>query len=243
MRLCFAALALVACSPSTPAPPATASAPAASPVGAAPAASALDRLEQRLLAAKTFRVHVRTASSGRIESHFEGTIVAGPDRRAQIAVQGALGNRDLSALFVSDGNHMHGGTPGSLFDLDTGPALREGLVLELVWRGILHDFALLSGGHPPDSLDGKGRQHLEVVGLARAPDEAIHGIPVETWTWELFVDHARAADESLSLDGRTGLPLRRRGTVHFPEGDMTFGEDYEVAVDEPEDAATFRIAP
>jgi hypothetical protein len=234
------AVALAGCSP---APAAPVAATPATPVTPAPA-SPLDALEQRLTAARTFRVRARLASGGRIESHFEGALVAGPERRAHLAMQGAFGGKDVDALFTCDGAKMGGGTRGKHFDLEAAPALRDGLVVEFVRRGLLHSVASLSSGEPPESLDGAARRHLVVVGLVERPGQDVRGVPTDELDWELDVDGKRAADETLWLDRRTQLPVRRRVVVHFPEGDMDVGEEYdEVAVDEPEDDATFRIAP
>jgi hypothetical protein len=207
-----------------------------------PPATALDALEQRLTAAHTFRFHVRLATSGRIESHYEGDVVAGPDRRARLALQGSFGNRDADVLFTCDGKRMRAGR--SMDPLDVAPDLRDGITVAFVRMGLTHDVARLAAGKFPDYLDGSVRQHLEVIGAAHAPGEELRGGATERWTWALYVDHQRAADETLWLDARSGLPVRRRVTVHFPEGDMDVGEEYEgFAVDVPVPEETFRVEP
>ena len=146
----------------------------------------------------------------------------------RLAMQGALGGKDADALFVCDGARMHGGHRGQLFDMDAAPALREGVAVAFVRMGLTHNVArLATTGNPPDYIDGSVRRHLEVVGAARVMGETVHGAPTEQWTWALFVDHKNSADETLWLDARSGLPLRRRVVVHFPEGDMEVGEEYE----------------
>ncbi|HEY3822304.1 MAG TPA: hypothetical protein VGL81_34300 [Polyangiaceae bacterium] len=219
------------------APPAT---PAAPP---APPATALDALEQRLIGARSFRFHAQLATSGRIESHFDGTVVAGPDGRMRLALQGAFGGKDADALFVCDGARMHGGARGQPLDLDAAPGLREGVAVGFVRMGLTHDVARLASGKTPDYIDGSVRRHLEMVGPEHAAGEPVRGAATEQWTWLLYVDHQKAADETLWLDARTGLPVRRRVVVHFPEGDMEVGEEYDdFVVDGPVDAETFRIA-
>lgn len=237
------ALALApACAPASA--PASTPAPATAPTPATAPASALDALEQRLIAAPSFRVHARLASSGRIQSHFDGTVVAGAGARMRFALQGAFGGRDADALFTCDGARMRGGNRGQPFDLDAAPGLREGVVVGFVRRGLLHDVARLASGKTPDTIDGSARRHLEVVGATHAPGEPIRGAATEQWTWALYVDHVHGADETLWLDARTGLPLRRRVVVHFPEGDMDVGEEYdEVDVGGPVADDAFRIAP
>ncbi len=240
VRPLLVVVALAACSPSAP-PPAT----PARTVQAAPS-SPLDALEQRLSSARTFRLRARLASGGRIESHFDGALVAGPGRRMRLTMQGAVGGKDVDALFLSDGAKMGGGARGQPFDdMPAAPALREGIAVAFVRMGLLHDVARLSSGLPPDYLDGKSREHLRVVGLTQQPGQEVRGAPTLELSWSLTVDgKEHAGDETLWLDQRTGLPLKRRVVVHFPEGDMEDGEEYdEVSVDEPEDDAIFRLPP
>jgi hypothetical protein len=207
-------------------------------------ASPLDALEQRLATARSFRFHARLATSGRIESHFEGTVVAGAERRMRFALQGAFGGKDVDALFTCDGARMRGGPRGQTFDTDAAPGLREGIAVDFVRRGLTHNVVRLASGKTPDYLDGSARSHLEVVGSTHTAGEPVRGAATEQWTWLLYVDHAKAADETLWLDARSGLPLKRRVVVHFPEGDMDVGEEYDdFVVDAPVAEETFRIEP
>jgi len=236
----LAALPVLAACGSSPAAP-----PAAGPPPAPPApATALDALEHRLEAAHTFQFRVRLATSGRIASHFEGTVVAGEGGRMRLALQGSFGGRDEDALFVSDGARMRGGRRGQPFEMDAPPGVREGVVVAFVRMGLTHDVARLAAGRTPDYIDGSAARHLEVVGAAHLAGEAVRGAATEEWTWGLFVDHRSAADEALWLDAGTGLPVKRRVTVHFPEGDMDVGEEYEdFVVDGPVPEDTFRVQP
>jgi hypothetical protein len=238
-RLVSLLLCVVSASACGSAPP-----PVAVPAPPVEPATALDALEQRLATAQSFRFHARLATSGRIESRFEGTVVAGADRRLRFALQGAFGGKDVDALFQCDGTHMRGGPRGHSFDMDAAPALREGIAVSFVRRGLTHDVARLASGETPDYLDGSARKHLEVVGPAHVAGEPVRGAATEQWTWLLYVDHKKAADETLWLDARSGLPLKRRVVVHFPEGDMDVGEEYDdFVVDGPVDENTFRIEP
>jgi len=238
--VCLALATFAGCG-STPGP-----APPGAVVPAPPAApaSALEALEQRLAAAQTVRIHARLATSGRIQGHFEGTLVAGADRRMRFAFQGAFGGKDADALFACDGARMRGGPREHPFDLDAAPGLRDGVMVGFVRMGLTHDVTRLATGRAPDYIDGSARSHLEMVGAAHAPGEPVRGAATEQWTWALFVDHEKAGDVTLWLDARSGLPVKRRMVVHFPEGDMDVGEEYdELVVDGPVPPETFRIEP
>jgi hypothetical protein len=237
MRLTLLPLLLLpalACASSPP--------PAPAPSPSSAAAGPFGALEKRLLAAKTLRVHARVVSGGRIESSFEGTFVAGGGERVRMDFQGSLGARPSDVRVVCDGVKMHGGSREHAFDFDAPPALREGIVVGFARMGLLHDVARLSEGAPPDYVDGSAAARLRVDVAARAPGEIIRGAPTERWTYMLDVDGGHRADGDLWTDAKTGLPVRRRLTVHFPEGDMQVGEEYDqVEIDGAVDDATFTV--
>jgi len=229
-------LALVCCGASTVAP----SPPPASPGADEPLAS----VEQRLLAARTIRVRLRVASDGAIASHYEGTLVLGEGQRARLDLQGDVGARPTDLHLVCDGKTMRGGTKDHAFEFLAPPALREGLVIAFVRMGLLHDFALLSEGRPPAHIDGTVRSWITTAAAVHSPGETIRGGATEHWTWALVVQGGSKAEEDVWVDARTGLPVRRRVVVHFPEGDMQVGEEYEeVTIDAPVDDATFTVPP
>jgi hypothetical protein len=223
--------------------------PSRAPNGSAPATApatrtALDDLADRLLAARSLRIRARVASEGRIQSRFEGTLVAGRGQRMRITLEGSFGGRDASALLVCDGVKMRGGSRAQRFEFDAPPFLRERILVGFVRMGLAHDTTMLAMGQPPDHLDGNVARSLEVVGASHAPGAAVRGAATESWNWALLVDHKAAADQELWLDARTNLPVRRRVSMHFPEGDVDFGEEYdEVALDVPVDEGAFVIVP
>jgi hypothetical protein len=215
-----------------------------SPAPSSKPGTGLAALEQRLLSARSIRVHARIASGGRIESHFEGTLLAGTGQRLRMDFSGDLGSRPSDVRLVCDGTKMHGGSREHSFDFDAPPSLREGVVVAWLRMGLLHDVARLSQGSPPDHIDGTMDKWLRVETAEHAPGEAIRGAPTERWTYLLTMDGQRVAEGDLWLDAKTGLPLRRRQTVHFPEGDMQVGEEYEqVDVEGPVEDAAFTVSP
>ena len=193
----------------------------ASPPPRAPAPDdPLAALEQRLLSARTLRIRMRVASGGSVASHFEGTLVLGEGQRARIEMQGDMGARATDLRLVCDGKTMRGGSREHPFEFDAPPALREGLVIAFVRMGLLHDLSLLSEGRPPAHLDGTVRSWVQAVGVLHSPGEPVRGAATEHWTWALQVNGGSKADVDLWTDAHTGLPVRRRVVVHFPEGDM-----------------------
>jgi hypothetical protein len=210
--------------------------------GASSPDDAIAALEQRLLMAHTVRIRMRVASGGSAASHFEGTLVLGEGQRARLDLQGDLGSRPTDLRLTCDGQTMRGGSKEHGFDLPAPPGLREGLVIAFVRMGLLHDLSLLAEGRPPAHVDGTVRSWITAVAAARSPGEAIRGSATDHWTWALVVQGGSKAEEDVWTDARTGLPVRRRMVVHFPEGDMQVGEEYEdVTLDAPVDDAMFAL--
>jgi hypothetical protein len=219
---------------------------AASPSPAPPASPSsqgdpLAALEQRLLSCRTVRIRLRVASGGSVASHFEGTLLLGEGQRVRLDMTGELGSRPSDLRLVSDGKTMRGGSKEHPFELEAAPAMREGLVIAFVRMGLLHDLALLSEGRPPAHVDGTVRSWIQAVGAKHVPGEAV-GAATEHWTWDLAVSGGSKAEEDVWVDASTGLPVKRRVLVHFPEGDMQVGEEYEeVTLDAPLDEGTFAL--
>jgi len=218
-----------------------------SPPDAAPGTTAaslepLAPLEQRLLAARTVRIRARVASGGPVASHFEGTLVLGEGQRARLDMQGDLGSRPTDLSLVCDGTTMRGGSKEHPFELPAPPALRETLVVTFVRMGLLHDLALLAEGRAPAHVDGTVRSWIEAAGVRSAAGEPVRGQPTTEWTWQLVVHGGSTSEEHVWMDASTVLPARRRLVVHFPEGDMPVGEEYEeVTLDAPVDPAVFAV--
>jgi outer membrane lipoprotein-sorting protein len=229
-------LALASCGSAAPAP--------APPVAPPASDEALAPLEQRLMAARTLRIRMRVASGGSIASHYEGTLVLGEGQRTRLDLTGDMGSRPSDLSLVCDGKTMRGGSKEQHFEFPAPPALREGLVIAFVRMGLLHDLALLSEGRPPAHIDGTVRTWITTAATVHSPGESIRGGATEHWTFSLVVQGGSKAEEDVWTDARTGLPVRRRVVVHFPEGDMQVGEEYEeVTIDAPVDDSTFTVSP
>jgi hypothetical protein len=203
----------------------------------------LDPIEARLLAAKSLRIKARIVSGGGVSSHFEGNVVAGAGQRMHWEFQGDLGARASDVRLVCDGKKMRGGSREQPFEFDAPPALREGTVITFVRMGLLHDVALLAEGRPPAHIDGTVRSWVTATKVMHAPGEPVRGAATERYTWVLAVEGGSPADVELWTDALTGLPVRRRMLVHFPEGDMQVAEEYDVTPDAPVDDAAFQLAP
>ncbi len=206
----------------------------ASPVMADESAeTALAAVEQRLLTATrvNFRFDIRAV--GAVDAALTGTASIGPGQQAQIAAEGSFAGSAATIVLVADGQAMQGGNGDLLFEADTPPALREGMVIGLVRMGLLHNLAVLSGGAPPDRTDGTIRDWVRYTDVTIEPEDDIGGVATRRFRFTVVVGGQPSAIAELWVNAETGLPVRRVQVVNFDQGEMRVLEQYpEFSIDE-----------
>ena len=98
-------------------------------------------------------------------------------------------------------------------------------MIGLTRQGLLHNLAVLSGGGPPEHGDGGMLESIDVRGLELGPIEQFGTQPAEPLSFQIVVAGTEVGRASLWLDARE-LPLERRQTVDFPDGQMRVTERY-----------------
>ena len=183
-------------------------------------------LEQSLLRAKNVSMKISITSSGAVHSSLEGNLRLSEPNQAYLDFKGEFDGKRVEIRLDSQGDRMFGGSADKSFEEDTPPALNEGIVLGLTRMGILHNLAMLSAGAPPDGTDGNVRDWVQARDFSY--DEASKAIQ-----FEIVVSGTPSGEVELWVDENTGLPKRRKQTVHFPEGDMHVEEVYEMLQSKP----------
>ena len=178
-------------------------------------------LEQRLLQAKNVSMKINITSSGAVSSALKGELRLSEPNQAHVDFKGEFAGNPAEIRLDSNGERMFGGSADKSFREDTPPALNEGIVLGLTRMGVLHNLAMLSAGAPPDGTDGQIREWVQARNFSY--NEATKAIQ-----FEIVVSGTPSGEVELWVDEETGMPKRRKQTVHFPEGDMEVEEVYEM---------------
>ncbi len=179
--------------------------------------AAFDALEQRLLDSPYLELTARIESTGAVSSALEGSLIIDGDR-VLLGFYGTFGGKEVLVELESDGSKMTGGNGTLSFEVETPPALKEGLVVGITRMGILHNLAVLASGNPPQATYGEAKTWVTV-------SEVTTG--VDSLSFNIAVNGKPSATAKLTLNTETGLPARREQTVRFPDGDMNVVEDYE----------------
>lgn len=106
------------------------------------------------------------------------------------------------------------------------PALNEAVAIGLVRMGLLHNLALLVDDKMISKAEGGVRAELAAADVRDAGPDASNGEPCRRLDYTLQVGGKPMGEGSVCLADATGLPLQRRLTVHFPDGDMTDTERF-----------------
>lgn len=106
--------------------------------------------------------------------------------------------------------------------------LRAAISVGLVRMGLLHNLAQLSADEPVDFAEaGAGvRDALQPLEPMDGGPDSVNGTPCKRVTYALAVKGTRRAEASVCLAEATSLPLERRQTVHFDQGDMSVTERF-----------------
>lgn len=178
-------------------------------------------LETRLLGAQSVQIRFDITAEGSNTATLRGMLVLSADGKARVEARGSFAGEAGELVFTSDGRTMKGERGGKRFELPTGKALQESVLLGLTRMGLLHNLAVLWGGRPPDLADGGIREWVVAADVTDASTDVAKGLG-----FDLTVQGTPMGEATLVLDA-AGWPTERTQTVHFPNGDMKVVERYE----------------
>jgi hypothetical protein len=188
-------------------------------------------LESRLLESQETSLDFHVTAEGAIEIDLQGSLSMGPGQNVRLAAFGDFGGEEVDLRLVSDGSSYEFGRAPSLFSGPTPRELKDAILIGFTRMGILHNLAMLSAGAPPDRSDGGVRDWAVSHEFSFVPKEA----PEEETTtveFSITVDGVPSGTASLELDGE-GMPILRRQTVKFPDGEMRVLERYRTVTIRP----------
>ncbi|GEM_PF-1851917 len=172
-----------------------------------PSGSPAERIaaaEKELLAAKQVTLRFSTRTTGAVESHFSGAMNVLQGNIASIDADGEMAKKSATIRYSANGKPAH---------------VSDALVITLVRMGLTHDLYELSNGQPPSFIESGAEQSLKLSQVQWDAKE-------KKFTYHLVVEGADAGEGELWV-GRHDYPVRRKLTVHFPNGDMKVDERYE----------------
>lgn len=177
---------------------------------------AFDRLEQRLLAARSLEMTAHVTAVGQVRAALDGTLLIEGDR-VLLGFDGTFAGEPVELSLAADAALMRGSNGRLSFEHERPGALEDGLLLGFTRMGLLHNLAVLASGNPPHGTFGDARDWVKVHDVREVDDHL---------AFEIEVGGKRTADARLYLDSATGLPTRREQTVRFAAGTMTVVETY-----------------
>lgn len=185
------------------------------------ASAAFNALEQRLLNSSYLELTARIESTGAVSSVLEGSLIIDGDR-VLLGFDGTIAGKAVVLELESDGTKMTGGSETLSFEVETPPALAEGLIVGITRMGMLHNLAVLATGNPPQATYGEAKTWVTVSDITAGENTLSFGIAVEG---------TPSATAKLTLNTETGLPAKREQTVRLvlssaKDGEMNVVENY-----------------
>ena len=185
-------------------------------------------LEEKLLQGTAWVVRAQTMSEGVFESTLSGAVALRQGNIARIELRGSFAGATVDAFLISDGAILlYGEAQAGSFEDAVPWALNEAIIIGMTRMGLLHNFARLTSGDPPDHAKGGVRDWVEVTGFSLGEIETVNGMPALPIGFRLIVSGQPAGEATLWFDEKAGLPVQRRQTVSFETGTMTVTEVYE----------------
>lgn len=204
-----------------------------SAVAGTDAKAAFEALESRLVNAASVEVEFDIRAAGAVEAALNGEASVSPAGEAAVSAKGSFAGAEADIRLRSADGTMYGKNGDKDFELETPPALHEGLLIGITRMGLLHNLAMMSAGSPPDKTDGTVRDWVRVEDLVLEEAAPIAGARTQAFSFTVVVGGQPSAVARLWVDARTGLPVRRTQTVRFSEGEMRVLEQY----------SSFRLTP
>lgn len=106
------------------------------------------------------------------------------------------------------------------------PKLREAVALGLVRMGLLHNLAVLTMDRPIDKAEGGFADWVKPLAPSDGKSDVVNGIACRRVDFHIDVEGRDMGEASVCIADATGLPIHRKQTVHFPQGDMTVTESF-----------------
>ncbi len=183
-------------------------------------------LEERLLSEKSLHFKFTVTSEGPVRSSLQGQVRLRGSNRAEIDVAGTYQSEKVNIRFESDGKRMRWALGDQKFDLETPKGLNEAIVIGFTRLGLFHNLSLLLGGKPPDYGSDSMEDWVQVSDFLFAAPDPSSKVRSRSVRFRIAVEGKDSGQASYWISPLTRLPVERRQTAHYPEGDLKIVESY-----------------
>lgn len=184
-------------------------------------------LEEKLLGKRSIRFKFKITSEGSLSASLKGQLHLRNGNKVDIEYSGNFQSKPVTARFVSDARTMHWSIGSQKYEMPTPKALNEAIVKGFTRTGLLHNLVALLAGKPPDHADGGIEAWVQVSDFffsAPDPSSKVRGRSIR---FKIAIDGREVGEANYWISPLTRIPVERRQTVHFPEGDVRIVESYE----------------
>ena len=180
-------------------------------------AQTLTDLERRLQDAERVEIAFEIVSEGTVASKLDGTLVWSREGELRLVASGEFAGQPQQLEVRADATTIEVFVGGESKHSGPRPAkLVEAVVLGLLRQGVLHNLAMATNGQPPSFGDGGFDEWMRTI------EHRYGDGPLE---FDIEIEGHNIAQASLQLNA-DGLPIERKQTVEFPEGQMRVVERY-----------------
>lgn len=195
----------------------------------ATASERLEFSEQATLAAHA-SASFEIESKGAHDTHFTGTLTLTGSNALSLVAEGVFDKEPVHLDFSSMSGDIHRtvtkGPSASAQKNALPPALNEAVAVALVRQGLLHNLAMLAADQMVSKAEGGIREEIQVSDAKDGGPDAVGAVTCHRVDSTLLVGGKPTGEGSVCIADANGLPVQRRLTVHFPEGDMSVSERF-----------------
>lgn len=183
-------------------------------------------LEARLQGATRVEIAFEIQSEGAVDSRLSGTLSWTKAGEMSLKASGEFAGEAQELELRASAETIETLVAGESRHAGPRPAaLVEAVVIGFTRQGLLHNLAVLTAGLPPERGEGGVSDWLGFVEAQLGPPEVFGSDDARPLEFQIEVEGQHVGHAVLWLR-EGGLPLERRQTVEFPDGQMKVVERY-----------------
>jgi hypothetical protein len=212
----LAAALLSACRAPAAPPPSQSAIPVPPPVKNDPDAELLiQKLEERLLSARSIRMHLTVQLIGAEDVEVTGNAVFRPENSVSMDLLAVMRGQKVPVFLQVEGTQAKGGPRHQPFTQGASPTFRVSALKTLVRKGLSQmTMDLLAGSMPLQSESEEA--WIKVAPLTLAVKQTIGGVEIQPINFDVSADGKESGRGTLFVSADTGLPRIRTAYLRQP---------------------------